>query len=573
MATSLEAVREWKTFERLCADLLEAEQLVVTKEPSVDTSGWDLQAVEEYRTHDSSRKLLLRWRVQCKHYAQSGRNLDRTELESILVGFEAVRGPDEGLLIMISTDYTEPAHRLWEEYAAKHPQTQVQVWNARQLLAKLHRHPHLIAQYGIAAADTAADRDRDRTELKYLVELAQISRSTSARAALGAMVRKLATYFPPEVTAQFMSVSDDQESLVIDASTAPAIEGVSIPVANSVAGLVVQSGASLYPQDIASQSPGFVDPMFDFVGCRIRSELAVPVIDDEQIIGVLSLQSPRASAFTERDVHLLELLANAGIWYRLREVRRDRAVESMAVIGDVAANLMHVLNNFLASLHIQASHIVELAPQVEPPHPLKTETSRLMLTIADFADRIRDLNSRYQRALEGNIPTDMHQLATDAAKVITRQNVHVAFDLDEALPKLRLPAAMSDVLWNLLSNANEAIPEGTPGTITIGASLKRSPYTSAPQTLEMYVADTGVGIEEAGFETIFALGRSERRDATSRGYGLWWVKMFVNRCGGAINIESEVGKGSTFRLSFALTPSGEIRGLAENRTEATKTPT
>src|SRR5260221_1843417 len=186
MATSLEAIREWKTFERLCADLLEAEQFVVTKEPSVDTSGWDLQAVEEYRTQDPSRKLLLRWRVQCKHYAPSDRNLDRTELERILVGFEAVRGPDEGLPIMISTDYTEPAQRLWEDYTAKHPHTQVQVWNGRQLLGKLHKYPHLMTQYGILAADAAPDRDHDRTELKYLVELAQISRSTSARSALGA---------------------------------------------------------------------------------------------------------------------------------------------------------------------------------------------------------------------------------------------------------------------------------------------------------------------------------------------------------------------------------------------------
>ena len=556
MATSLEAIREWKTFERLCADLLEAEQFVVTKEPSVDTSGWDLQAVEEYRTHDPSRKILLRWRVQCKHYAPSGQNLSRTELEHILVGFQAVRGPDEGLLVMISTDYTEPAQRLWEEFAAKHPQIQVQVWNARQLLAKVHKYPHLMAQYGILTVESATDFDRDRTELKYLVELAQISHSTTARAALGAMVRKLATYFPSDVVAQFLSLSDGQDALVIEASSAPVIEGVSLPLHGSFAGQVVRQGTPLQLPDINGQA---IDPLFDFLGARTRSEMAVPIIDDGQVIGVLALQSSRPNAFTERDVHLLELLANAGIWYRLREVRRDRAVENMAIVGDAAANLMHLLNNLLFPIHSHARRIAELVSQTDPTNPLNIEVAHLLSVSEDFADRIRDVNARYHRALQGNAPTDMNELATDAAKIITRQDIHVTFDLDQAIPELRLPAAISDVLWNLLSNANAAIPEGTSGTITIGTSLKHGPYTGAPELLEIYVADSGIGIQSDHLETIFELGRGDRH-----GYGLWWVKMFVERCDGSINITSDPGKGTSFRVTFPLTPDGEIRGLAED---------
>src|SRR5258708_6938668 len=128
LVTSLRHISEWKDFERLCADLLEAEGFVVTNEPSVDTSGTDFEAIEEYRSHDPTRSVSIRWRVQCKHYAQSGRNLDRTEMEGILVSFEATRMQEDGLLVMISTDYTEPARRVWDAYVEKHPSIRIQVW-------------------------------------------------------------------------------------------------------------------------------------------------------------------------------------------------------------------------------------------------------------------------------------------------------------------------------------------------------------------------------------------------------------------------------------------------------------
>jgi hypothetical protein len=154
----LERLGTWKDFERLCADLLEAERFVVVNEPSVDTSGVDLEAIEEYKAHDPKRTLTLRWKVQCKHYAPSGRRLDRAEMEAILVAFEAVRRTDDGLLIMISTDYTEPARRVWDEYARNHASVRIQVWNARQILAKLDRYPHIARRYGIAEGATSDDR-------------------------------------------------------------------------------------------------------------------------------------------------------------------------------------------------------------------------------------------------------------------------------------------------------------------------------------------------------------------------------------------------------------------------------
>lgn len=64
-------LKNWKDFERLCADLLSAEGFIIESEPSIDIKGSDIIAREEFRSHDPTRSISIRWRVQCKHYANS----------------------------------------------------------------------------------------------------------------------------------------------------------------------------------------------------------------------------------------------------------------------------------------------------------------------------------------------------------------------------------------------------------------------------------------------------------------------------------------------------------------------
>src|ERR1700682_3365041 len=140
---------DWTDFERLCADLLAAEGLTVESESSVDRSGVDFVAVEDYRSHDPTRVISVRWRVQCKHYGPSGTNLSRNEVEKILDSF-VVRGPHDGLFIITSADFTEPANNALREYLTVHPEARFLCWNRRQLLAHLDRHQNLLKRYGIA---------------------------------------------------------------------------------------------------------------------------------------------------------------------------------------------------------------------------------------------------------------------------------------------------------------------------------------------------------------------------------------------------------------------------------------
>jgi len=145
----LAKLTDWKDFERLCADLLEAEQFSIDSEPSLDRTGTDIQVTEHLISHDPTRSFQLRWRVQCKHFAPSGKNLTRPDVEACLNSYRATRDHGEGLLLMVSTDYTEPAKETIDKFLAVHRECRVEAWNGRRILAKLDRYPQILRRYGL----------------------------------------------------------------------------------------------------------------------------------------------------------------------------------------------------------------------------------------------------------------------------------------------------------------------------------------------------------------------------------------------------------------------------------------
>lgn len=144
---------DWKSFERLTADVLEAEGFRLLSEPSVDRSGVDILAEEVFASHSGASRL-VRWFVQCKHYSTSGKSLARKEIEEILYCFNP--RSEEGLLIVADTDISEEASRVLREYSHDKGQDRlVKIWNRRELENRLLRHPALLEKYHLAHHNVA----------------------------------------------------------------------------------------------------------------------------------------------------------------------------------------------------------------------------------------------------------------------------------------------------------------------------------------------------------------------------------------------------------------------------------
>lgn len=135
-------------FEDLCIDLLSAEGFIIEREASVDIFGFDIIALQEFKSH-SGEKLTIRWFVQCKHYAKSGNSLGREVVEKYISTYNTIKKPNEGLLFIVDTNYTEPAKIRIDEFLELHKGAHVKIWNQRHLSTMLDRHPNLLSKYNL----------------------------------------------------------------------------------------------------------------------------------------------------------------------------------------------------------------------------------------------------------------------------------------------------------------------------------------------------------------------------------------------------------------------------------------
>jgi signal transduction histidine kinase/Tfp pilus assembly protein PilF len=161
----------------------------------------------------------------------------------------------------------------------------------------------------------------------------------------------------------------------------------------------------------------------------------------------------------------------------------------------------------------------------------------------------------WSRSQTGNIEFkserfDLASLLDLNAQLLNQQaatkNISLVNTNNEPLPVNAHKHSINTVIRNLVSNAIKFTPAG--GTITLG--VKR-----IGQTLEVSVADTGVGMSKEVMDKLFRIDMKMTTKGTAdekgTGLGLILCKDFIEKNGGRIWVESEVGKGSVFRFTLA----------------------
>src|SRR5262249_44195142 len=126
-----------------------------------------------------------------------------------------------------------------------------------------------------------------------------------------------------------------------------------------------------------------------------------------------------------------------------------------------------------------------------------------------------------------------------------------------------LPLVLGDrdkirqVLLNLLGNAVKFTPEG--GKIEVSASLgPLTPTSEGGPAVRVSVRDSGIGVppehQKRVFDPFFQVDNTSTREYGGTGLGLSIVKRLVEAHGGAVWVESDAGRGSTFAFSVPLAP-------------------
>nr|WP_241393776.1 HAMP domain-containing sensor histidine kinase [Clostridium saccharobutylicum] len=153
-----------------------------------------------------------------------------------------------------------------------------------------------------------------------------------------------------------------------------------------------------------------------------------------------------------------------------------------------------------------------------------------------------------------NIVDVTEEIVQSISQYINAKHINIIFDTNTEEKIIACdPEKIERVILNLISNAIKFT--NTDGSIFVNVIDKGD-------TVEIYVKDTGIGIEEKHLKNIFErfeqVDKSISRNAEGSGIGLSLVKSIVNMHGGKISVESEVGKGSIFKIELPVKIVEEI---------------
>ena len=295
-----------------------------------------------------------------------------------------------------------------------------------------------------------------------------------------------------------------------------------------------------------------------------RSILAVPLIFEERILGALVVHRQETGAFAPEVVTLLQTFAaqsalaiqNARLFREIEDKGRQLEAASRHK-SEFLANMSHELRTPLNAITGFSEVLLErmfgeINPkQTEYLQDILSSGRHLLSLINDILDLSKIEAGRMELTLaQFHLPLALENALTLVKERATRHGIALDIEVDPGLGEfVGDERKIKQVLLNLLSNAVKFTPEG--GRIGVRAARTDG-------AVEIAVSDTGIGIapkdQEAIFEEFRQVGSDEARKVEGTGLGLTLTKKFIEMHGGRIWVESEVGKGSTFRFTLPVRP-------------------
>ena len=251
-----------------------------------------------------------------------------------------------------------------------------------------------------------------------------------------------------------------------------------------------------------------------------------------------------------------------------------RLHEMYQIKGEFLANMSHELRTPLNSI-IGFSEVLHGIDSLDPKQKRYAEniqkSGRVLLEmINDILDLAKIEAGRMElRPTEFDIATIVNGHCDMVRALSEEKNIDLEVSIEPDLPVMyQDQAKIQQILTNLLSNAIKFTPEGGLITVSVRAEQK--------DKLNLTVSDTGVGIAEEDREIVFEKFRqapaligenSLTREYSGTGLGLSIVKELCRLMEGEVSLESELGKGSRFKVILPWTNSHRIRHQSELTTK------
>jgi two-component system sensor histidine kinase PilS (NtrC family) len=217
----------------------------------------------------------------------------------------------------------------------------------------------------------------------------------------------------------------------------------------------------------------------------------------------------------------------------------------LAAVGEMAAGIAHEIRNPLASMsgsmQILRQELQLSSDQAQLMDIVLRESERLNDTIRSFLAYARPQHASLQQLDLRRVLQDTATLLRNSHEVGERHGVDVRV-ADQPVIVEGDENQVRQIVWNLATNGLRAMPQG--GTLTLTASIDAARDAAAVLT----VTDEGVGISADDVDAIFQPFRGSFGKGT--GLGLAIVHRILSDYGAAIDVQSQPGRGTTFRVSF-----------------------
>lgn len=225
----------------------------------------------------------------------------------------------------------------------------------------------------------------------------------------------------------------------------------------------------------------------------------------------------------------------------LREVQRDLGrAETLAALGKMVAHVSHEIRNPLTTL---GGYAARLQKKSDDPEAVRRHATIIQSEIARLEELLNNLLDISRPRNQNKELGDLNEVLERACLLAgDRSQIEWTKKFDKSLPPMEINAAgLLQAFLNVLRNAIQAMPDG--GVLTVVSRMENGKVV-------VTISDTGCGIAPEKLSEIWQPFVTHKSGGT--GLGLTVTQQIIGEHGGCVEVESEVGKGTTFRFRLPI---------------------
>jgi len=324
-------------------------------------------------------------------------------------------------------------------------------------------------------------------------------------------------------------------------------------ISRTIVDHVLTTGEAVLTTD-ATRDERFSDGQ-SVVELRIRSAVCVPLRSSKEAAGVLLVEAGPGVVFDQATLRLVTCIGDmAGkalesVQLHQEGLRRER----LATVGRTLAGTAHYMKNLLTSIQAGAE-LVDMGLEDEEQDTVRAGWVPVRRSLALLGDLVLNMLDYSKDRTPRRAQIDLPEIVGSALEVVRARcqagDVTLEQEISADLPALLAdPVGLHRALLNLLTNAAEAISDGSVGLVRVSADLDES-----GEHLLLTVEDNGAGIPEEQLARVCELFFSTKGNRGT-GFGLGVTSKVAAEHGGELKLASVFGEGTRATLVLPLSPA------------------